>query len=319
MIFVSHAWKEGNPSPKVLEFVDFLRKSGYEAVCDVMFQQNRTAIHFSEMMADALRKSEKTIIVLSEDYKKKADSFSGGVGIEYRYIIDDFSKNENRYILVSFKGRPSSIIPDFLNGRDIVDLSEDAKLDYRELFTKLSGSPKITFSPVATEKKIPKAETIGDFTVGSTTQVSERLGLSFDQSKVITDLDKKNALRDAFISIKETLRMLSNEYCAKNQQFHIEYDDIDAVTTVFEVYKNGQKVHLFQLWFGTMMGGRNFNIFIGDSIGSKNSFSEMIGYKEQDGQLQLEFSSGLLHAPTDGSIESITKGIWKRYFELYLR
>jgi len=30
MIFVSHAWQNGKPDPRVLQFVDFLRKNGYQ-------------------------------------------------------------------------------------------------------------------------------------------------------------------------------------------------------------------------------------------------------------------------------------------------
>lgn len=318
MIFISHAWENGQPSPKVLQFVEFLRQSGYEAVCDIMIQQEKTAIHFTEMMAESLRKAEKIIIVLSENYKARADEFTGGVGVEYRYIIDDFSKNENRYILVSFEGRNSNKVPDFLSGRDIVDLSEDEKIDYRELFSKLSGLPKIEFSPVAKVKRVPTPEKIEVFSSGKN-YISDELGLDFNSKKLKSDLEKKKALRTVFEKMNVLLNSISNEFCDKNQYFQIECDQIDSVTWVYEMYKNGQKVHSSQIWFGNMMGARSFNIFIGDNIGSKSSFSEMIGIKDSDEKLSLELSFNLMQSQTDGTIESVVKYVWERYFQMYLK
>lgn len=109
MIFVSHAWLNGKPDQRIIEFVSFLRENGYDAECDAMYLQEKTATHFTEMMANALRSAEKIIIVLSKNYKQRAEEFKGGVGIEYKYIIDDFSRNENKYILASFMGRSDSI------------------------------------------------------------------------------------------------------------------------------------------------------------------------------------------------------------------
>lgn len=51
------------------------------------------------MMAQSLKNADKVIIVLSEEYKEKADSFKGGVGDEYQYIIKDI-KNKNKSIFL---------------------------------------------------------------------------------------------------------------------------------------------------------------------------------------------------------------------------
>lgn len=87
MYFVSYSWIEEKPDKRVLQLVAKLRESGYQAECDVMKIQKYASINFVEMMAKSLQEAEKVIIVLSEAYKKKADSFAGGVGQEYTYII----------------------------------------------------------------------------------------------------------------------------------------------------------------------------------------------------------------------------------------
>ena len=319
MIFVSHAWQNGKPDPRVLQFVDFLRKNGYQAECDVLYQQQKTAIHFTEMMADALRKADKTIIVLSENYKTRADNYQGGVGTEYRYIIDDFSNNENRYILVSFDGRSQKVVPDFLKGRDIVDLSEDSKNEYRELFSKLTGTLKYEFSPVAEARTTPSPQKIDEFQAPEKENLSSRLGLDFTEKQPLSDIEKKKFLRESFVSIVSFLQRVSDEFCSKNQYFQIEYEEIDAVTVVFELYKNARKVHAVQIWFGNLMGSRENSIFVGNSIGSKNSFSQMIGCKDNGGNPLLDFSFAMFCDKNNGTVEEVVKQIWESNFKLYLR
>jgi len=75
MIFISYSWIEEKPDESVLRLVAKLRENGYNAVCDVMQVQKESAINFPEMMARNLKDADKVIVVLSENYKKKADSF----------------------------------------------------------------------------------------------------------------------------------------------------------------------------------------------------------------------------------------------------
>jgi hypothetical protein len=319
MIFISHAWEDGKPNSRVLQFVNFLRNNGYQAECDVIYQQQKTAIHFSEMMADALRKADKTIIILSVNYKKRADNFQGGVGTEYRYIVDDFSHNENRYILVSFGGRSQQIVPDFLKGRDIVDLSEDENDEYRELFSKLSGIPKYEFSPVATDMTRPSTQRIESFQTLNTSDISSKLGLDFTKTKPISDLDKKKFIKSAFENVVDLIKSIAVEFCIKNQYFQIEYEEIDNVTVAFDIYKNESKIQSIQIWFGNLMGGRDYNIFIGNAIGSKNSFSQMIGCKDENGILVLDVSFGMFAQKNNGTIEEVVKQLWESFFQIDLR
>lgn len=319
MIFISHAWNNGKPDERVLQFVDFLRKHGYEAKCDIMLQQEKTAIHFTEMMADALREAEKILIVLSANYKERADNFQGGVGAEYRYIIDDFTKNENRYVLVSFDGRDASIIPDFLKGRDIVDLSTDVQNEYRELFSKLSGGIKYKFSPVAKTKTVPAVETIENFEFKTTNDLSNKLDISFDFATPLSDIGKKRFIKDSFKKIVESLMGISKEFCRKYPHFQIECDEIDNVTVVFELYRNERKIHALQIWIGSFLGSNEQGICINDSIGSKNSFSEMIVCEEDAGKPVLHFTFGFMSNDKNVNVEDAVKIIWENKFQLYLR
>lgn len=158
MIFVSYSWINEKPDQDVLQLVAKLRENGYDAECDVMRIQEQTAINFSEMMAKSLQEAEKVIVVLSEEYKKKADSFSGGVGEEYRYIIGNMSKERKKYILVSFEKNFEKVQPDFLSRNQVVCLDNDNGFD--QLLRKLNNRNEYAFPEVNLNKTIPPIQHI---------------------------------------------------------------------------------------------------------------------------------------------------------------
>ena len=160
-IFVVYSWINEEPDEKVLKLVASLREThGYDAVCDIMVMQTETAINFNKMMAQCLREAEKVIVVLSEKYKKKADSFEGGVGVEYQYIIDDINTKTQKYILVTFDDDRDRVTPDFLHGREILFLDE-TEIVSNDLLLKLEGKPGIIFPEVNPKKTIPVSREIG--------------------------------------------------------------------------------------------------------------------------------------------------------------
>ncbi|NCC80793.1 MAG: hypothetical protein EOM04_00770 [Clostridia bacterium] len=181
-IFVSYSWDTDAHQEKVISLVNFLRSKGHEAECDIVKIQEETSINFQEMMALELSKSKKVIIVLSKEYKRKADLFLGGVGIESRYILDDINKNKKKYILVSFEKLDQSllseIVPNFLRSRDIVDLISDEKNDYFKLFSKLNDLPQYHIEEVSVDKHKTLTKKVKDFTF--ITEEEKKKHQSFD-------------------------------------------------------------------------------------------------------------------------------------------
>lgn len=158
MIFISHAWVNGNPEPSVLELVAALRERGYDTVCDVMLTSQRTSTDFKQMMAESLKKADKVIVILSEEYKKKAEQFSGGVGDEYRYIINDIDVHKKKYLLCTYKEISKSadirlIVPDYLMGREVLSITKDLQ----KILYRLNDKDEYKFPDVSSEKEIPES------------------------------------------------------------------------------------------------------------------------------------------------------------------
>lgn len=170
-VFVTYSWSENEKENEtVYEFVDMLRSNGYNAECDKNKLQKETASSFSKIMSEGLS-NDKIIVILSEHYKKKAEKFTGGVGIEYKIIGADINTNTNKYILVSFdeisNDLINSIVPKLYESHEIVDLTRDERDGFQLLFSKLNDEEIIEFSEVANtipsiQKRKPKKFTLKD-------------------------------------------------------------------------------------------------------------------------------------------------------------
>jgi len=91
--FISYSWDNEDHEKKILELTEHLRNKGYDVKIDKMISQQETATNFVKMMHQAMLNHQKIIVVLSEDYKRKAETFTGGVGEEYQLLLTDILKN----------------------------------------------------------------------------------------------------------------------------------------------------------------------------------------------------------------------------------
>ncbi|WP_224995497.1 SEFIR domain-containing protein [Cesiribacter sp. SM1] len=153
-VFVTYSWDGEEHEKKVLSFTLYLIEKGFDAKVDKIELQEQTGLNFRRMMHDIFLHSDKIIIVLSKNYKKKAENNEGGVGIEYGYILNEINENSKKFILVAFEPYSKDIIPIGFKGIDVTHLS-DAKA-MNKLFALLLD--KKTFNIPEIGKDLPVIE-----------------------------------------------------------------------------------------------------------------------------------------------------------------
>lgn len=164
VVAISYAHEDISFNEKVIGFANCLReKHGYNVIIDELLRQQETAIDFNEMMAKLIPNANKVIVILTPKYKERADGFVGGVGNEYRILLNEISSNPKKYIFVSFDVVDDDLVrriePAALGNREIISLSEDDE-KWDELFSKLADKPIYQFSDVAAEKSEPKSKVV---------------------------------------------------------------------------------------------------------------------------------------------------------------
>ncbi|UTA69064.1 leucine-rich repeat domain-containing protein [Emticicia sp. 21SJ11W-3] len=166
-VFVTYCWTDKNEKndevhqTKVHQLVNSLRNNGFDATFDKAINDTSTANDFMRMMVENMHKNENIIVVLSEGYAIKANSFKGGVGDEYQLLIKDINKNPNKYILVSFNRRSDEIYPLALMGRDTVDLSNLDEEEVKRLIRKLDGTASVHLAPIGKKVDSDKPKDVG--------------------------------------------------------------------------------------------------------------------------------------------------------------
>lgn len=148
-IFISYAYDNEQHKGKVESFTEMLLQMGFDAKMDSMLKAEYPDI--DQMMTYGL-KCDKIIIVLSSQYKKKADSSIGGVWKEFKIIADDLEINPKKYIFVSFElyseELKKKISPMRIGNRWVVDLERGRKDNFNELIAFIKEEREYPFSKV---------------------------------------------------------------------------------------------------------------------------------------------------------------------------
>ena len=135
-VFISYSWDNPAHQKWVIALADLIDARGGNAIVD----RNNLPYggHIKSFMLSSIMNSDIVLIILTPNYKKKADAYEGGAGYEYNIINDDLfkiiTKNE-KYVPIIRQGDVDSSATNFLRGFNCLDL-RDGK-DYDENIERL--------------------------------------------------------------------------------------------------------------------------------------------------------------------------------------
>ncbi|SDF73729.1 SEFIR domain-containing protein [Mucilaginibacter pineti] len=135
-VFISYSWDNEDHKKWVITLADLIDANGGAAIVD----RNNLPFggHIKSFMLSSIMNSDIVLMILTPNYKRKADAYEGGAGYEYLIINDDLfkiiTKNE-KYIPIIRQGDLHSSATNFLQGFNCLDL-RDGK-DYEENLEKL--------------------------------------------------------------------------------------------------------------------------------------------------------------------------------------
>jgi len=154
-VFVTYCWSPEAHQLEVFKFVDRLRADGFyaEQDLDIMGREN----NIQKMMTIGFG-YDKVIVVLSEGYKKGADSNTGGVGQEAPMIAAMKTSYPEKFVFVCLeklsKTTVDRVCPHLYAGENIIDLTSTKDMDgYNLLYSKLYDEPLIDRDPVLGPRK----------------------------------------------------------------------------------------------------------------------------------------------------------------------
>lgn len=130
-VFISYSWDSQEHKDWVLKLAKYLIE---KAGCNVLLDQFDLAAgkELTHFMENGLEKANKVIIVLTEEYKKKADARTGGTGFEYSLIsqgLYDLQANNEKFIPVLRQGTKATSAPVYIGTKVYHSMKEDSKFE----------------------------------------------------------------------------------------------------------------------------------------------------------------------------------------------
>lgn len=312
-VFISYSWDDEVHKDWVVCLMNALRKEGIDAKIDQSITQTGT-VNLNRMMVENIRDNDYIIIVLTDNYKKKSESYQGGVGLETSLLQNEVLSNTKKIIPIKRSNfNDDIVVPFYLKGLNYTDFSDDSRFDdsFNELLHRIKGIDLIKVEPIGTGRELSPRK-VGYNTANS--MVTSKIDSNFLESlipnlKSFTDIDKKRFILESFNTMKSMIIQLCEATKCANSNFDFEVEEGNSEYSI-SFYLNGMRKKDLRLWYGEMVGSA-CNIYISyDSYSlSKSSFNEMISCEVIDDKLLLK---SLMSFRTVGNNpQDIVKSIWE--------
>jgi hypothetical protein len=142
-VFISYSWDSPEHQAWVVGLADIINSHGGNAIVD---RRLKFGGHLRLFMEHNIKAADVVLMILSPNYKEKAEGLKGGVGYEYNIItkqlFNTIHTNE-KYIGVLRDGDHVSSVPDFIEDFKYVDLrpGKDYDIHLQDLLAQILKAP----------------------------------------------------------------------------------------------------------------------------------------------------------------------------------
>ncbi|WP_157950997.1 toll/interleukin-1 receptor domain-containing protein [Peribacillus acanthi] len=326
-VFISYSWDSEAHQEWILYLANRLRDKGLIAEADV-FETQQKSVHLNRMMVEKVKDSDYIIIVLTENYARKADNFEGGVGFESQLTLPLLMENPNKLVpIMRHQGDFNKVFPFHFKGHYAVDFSKDETFEakFEELIYRLYEKPRFFVQPVGEvptlEPKIPSRLTTEQPKSIPETAEFDFSDLDIQSHKRITDREIEKFMKDSFKQMVRIFKALFTQLESTNPNFEFDQDDVDSRKTIFNLYNDGRNATTIKIWYGGSFGRNSINLSYGRHITmSDNSTNEMIYYETDDkNQLKLKMTMNFLGNKIASTPDEIVKEVWRSHISHHLK
>jgi hypothetical protein len=145
-VFISYSWDDEDHKNWILGLATKLIENGVTVILDRYdLKPGKNMLHF---MDEAVRKSDKVLMIFTENYKLKAEKRDGGVGYEYSiFNVELYKKitSNEKYIPILKNGTFETSIPDFIQQFIAINMTDNFRFDekFNELLLAIYDKPQI--------------------------------------------------------------------------------------------------------------------------------------------------------------------------------
>ncbi|RKS92675.1 SEFIR domain-containing protein [Flavobacterium limicola] len=228
-IFIHYSWDNELHKTWTLYLANRLSSDGVDVIFD---QYDLKLGSNNNYFMEQISKASKVLLIMTPDYKIKADNRISGVGYEYQIISTEFAKTistNTKFLPILRAGDIESSIPTFLQSFLYLDVRADGEFErkYIELLKNIYDEPLNPKPPLGKKPNFTDAKPISKIKT-----MTDVLGLGLSRAqvhKILGKPDTKDALIETYWS--HGLEVIYNKHwdkvdgvLAKRQPSGISFD-----------------------------------------------------------------------------------------------
>lgn len=324
--FVSYSWDSKEHQQWVLDLTNKLRSKGIVATMD-LFETQQGTVNLNQMMIKGIKESDYVIIILTEEYAKKADGFYGGVGFETMLTTPDIKNNLNKLIFIMrHDGDYSKVFPYHLRDIYAIDFSNDSEFNdkFQELIYKIYKVPLYEVEPIGEIPDLKPRKSLVENNIDSTKPSEDIDSLLIPNLKKITDIDKNKFIKCSYKGILDNFKSLLNKSKKANSNFSYELEEITTRKVIIKIYVDGTIKTSIKMWYGSWAGMRENSICLtyGTWLDENNdsTVNEIINCViDKNKKLKLNILIGYIGGRNEMlNVDEVSKKIWINHVKNYL-
>ncbi|WP_442845304.1 toll/interleukin-1 receptor domain-containing protein [Leeuwenhoekiella sp. H156] len=271
-IFISYSWDSESHKQWVIKLANYLIETGG---CDVTLDQYDLSAggNMTHFMERGVEEADKVLLIMTPNYKVKADQRQGGVGMEYSMISQSLYQMQNdndKFLPVLRNGTLQSSAPVYIQTTIYHDMTNDLLFDKKafELLRIIHKQPHLVK---------PKRGILPDFSNPS----PNALETNFD--------DGFAASAAKILKAKQLEKELDNLYKSKAGVLLA----VESATKIFEAIE--RKARAYSLKMGIILFTERFNNnnSLRVQAGDFYAIADYTGYTDDQVRLiSIEFRSG---------------------------
>ncbi|MGG4443721.1 toll/interleukin-1 receptor domain-containing protein [Brevibacillus fortis] len=315
--FISYSWDSDLHQQWVFKLMNKLRENGVDAKIDLVETQKGTT-NLNEMMVTNMMDKDYIIMVLTENYAKKANSFQGGVGFETMLSLPILRRNPDKLIfIIRHSGSFEGAFPDHLQDYYVIDFSNNANFEkaFKELLHRILKIDLYELAPLGKRPNLQPQKEILEPNPFDDLQISK----VFKK----TDIDKAEFLDKSFHEITKLLPQLFEKVAENNQTFQYIIEKITEKKWIYKLYVDGNIKTSIKVWLGGILGRQeSINIAYGLYIDPHNdgSMNEIIYCNvSHNNELELSMTMNIFGNKERHDAKSVVEELWKRHISHYLQ
>lgn len=225
IVFISYSWDSEEHKEWVLKLAnDLIRKYGINVLLDQYELSVGKDLTF--FMESSLEKSTKVLLILTPNYKLKAEQRTGGVGYEYSMIsqeLFEIQMNNDKFIPILRNGDLNSSTPKYIKSRLFHPMIDN--LDYLNQLFELG---RIIYEKPRIEKpelgKLPDFKSIDyDPILEMANKLSEKERLNNELNRIVDSEEGINLVNTEIDKLHQSIKNKALLYSEKSEfKFHIQ-------------------------------------------------------------------------------------------------